>query len=226
MQSHALETFNRIQNTIGPESCPAVMLFSSMLALHVLADRSQTHSQSSAEYLDGFLNCLNLMRSVRKVVITDWHPLIRGSDLKSLFDVTQPTQPYNIPPQCRSLENLPRSADLGPTSIAAYDAAIERLQWTYAIADVPNTTHSTIRWLLAWPVQLNDDYSKSLNERRPEALIILAYYGVLLHSYRESWAVGDSGAVVVKAINEQVGGYWVEWMKWPLEMVGAGRETT
>lgn len=220
MQSHALEAFNSIKDKIGPESCPAVMLFSSLLALQVLADRFQNQNQSSSEYLDGFLGCLNLIRSVRKVVITDWHPLIRESDLKPLFDIQQPPKPYNIPPQCRELEKLPRTADLGPTSIAAYDAAIERLQWTYAIADVPNTTHSTIRWLLAWPVQLNDEYSKFLNERRPDALIILAYYGVLLHFYRESWAVGDSGSVVIRAIISQIGGYWAEWISWPLKMVG------
>lgn len=196
------------------------MLFSSFLALHVLADRSQTPFQPSTSHLDSFLHCLDLIRSVRRVVISDWHLLIRESDLQPLFDVAQPTQPYSMPTPCHDLEALPHLADLGLTSIAAYDAAIERLQWTYAVADVPNTTHSTIGWLLAWPVQLNDEYAKLLNERRPEALIILAYYGVLLHFYRGSWAVGDSGAVVVRAINSQIGGYWAKWMAWPLQMVG------
>lgn len=220
MQSHALEEFNNIQDKIGPSSCGAVMLFSSLLAVHVLADRSQTHHLSSNEYLNAFVNCLNLMRSIRKVVITEWLPQIAESDLKPLFDVQQPQKPYNIPPQCRELEQLPRTADLGPSSIAVYEAAIERLQWMYALADIPTTTHSTIRWLLAWPLQLQEGYSKLLNERRPEALIILAYYGVLLHFYREAWAVGDSGTLVIRAINSQIGSYWSQWMAWPLQIVG------
>lgn len=196
------------------------MIFSLLLALHVFADRSQTSALPSGEYLNHLVSCLNLMHSVKQVVMAEWLPLIAESDLKPLLQVQQPEQPYQIPPELRALEQLPRSSDLGPASIAAYDAAIERLQWMYALADVPATTHSTVRWLLAWPLQLQAEYARLLNERRPEALIILAYYGVLLHSYRESWAVGDSGTLVVNAVNSHIGSYWARWMAWPLETVG------
>ena len=220
MQSHALEGFSNIQEKIGPSSCGAVMLFSTLLALHVLADKSQTQNLPSSEYLDHLISCFNLMLSVRKVVISEWMPRIAESDLKPLLQFQQPQKPYNTPIECQELQNLPRASDLAPSSLEAYEAAIERLQWMFALADVPATTHSTIRWLLAWPLQLNDDYSKLLNERRPEALIILAYYGVILHFYRESWAVGYSGVLMIRAINSHIGSYWSKWMAWPLQMIG------
>jgi hypothetical protein len=220
MQSHALEGFNSMQQNIGPSSCGAIMLFSSLLALHVFADRSQTQSLSSGEYLGHVISCLNLMHGVRKAVINEWLPQIAESDLKPLMQVQQPEPPYNIPPELRELEQLPHSSDLSPSSIAAYDGPIERLQWMYALADVPATTHSTFRWLLAWPLQLKDDYLKLLHERRPEALVVLAYYGVILHFYRNSWAVGNSGTLMINAINSHIGSYWARWMVWPLQMVG------
>ena len=160
------------------------------------------------------------MRGVRKVVMCEWLPKLAESDLKPLLQIQQPERPYNIPPELRELEQLPRSSDLSQLSIAAYDGSIERLQWMYAFADVPATTHSTVRWLLAWPIQLQDDYLKLLHERRPEALIILAYYGVVLHFYRDLWAVGDSGTLLINAINSHIGDYWARWMAWPLRMVG------
>ena len=219
MQSHALKGFNSIQDNVGPSSCGAVMLFSSLLALHVFAD-PQVPDLSSGEHLGHLISCLNLMHGVRKVALSEWFTLIVESDLKPLIHLEQPEEPYDIPSECWTLKELPRASDLGLSSIIAYDSAIERLQWSYALTNVPATTHSTIRWLLAWPLQLTDDYLSSLNERRPEALIILAYYGVLLHFYRESWAVRNSGTLMIAAINAHVGSYWAGWLAWPLKMVG------
>jgi len=66
---------------------------------------------------------------------------------------------------------------------------------------------------------LPEEYVMLLNQRRPEALIILAYYGVVLHSYRKAWAIGDSGAALIKAISAQLGSYWGHWLLWPMQMV-------
>jgi len=117
MQSDALDRFRGMQDTIESSSCAAIMLFSSLLALHVLADRSQTQNLPPSEYLDHLINCLNLMHSVRKVVITDWMPRITESDLKPLLQIPQPAKPYRIPLACRKLEELSRTSDLGPASL-------------------------------------------------------------------------------------------------------------
>lgn len=73
--------------------------------------------------------------------------------------------------------------------------------------------------MISWPVQLPEEYIVLLNQRRPEALTILAYYGVVLHSYRKAWAIGDAGASLVKTINAQVGSYWSRWLLWPMQIV-------
>lgn len=38
-----------------------------------------------------------------------------------------------------------------------------------------------------WPVRLPVGYVDLLEQRRPEVLVILAYYGVLLHRARDYW---------------------------------------
>ncbi len=226
LQSHALNGFNAIEKNVGVSNCGAIMLFTSLLALHVLADPSRSRGLNFSEYLDHFLGCINLMRGVRQVVIQDWWPYLSESELKPLLTVGDPKKPYLIPDECRELAELTRNPDLGAASIKAYDDAIDRLQWNFAVSEVPSQTHSTIRWLLAWPAQLKDDYLELLNERRPEALIILAYYGALLHFYRGSWAAGDCGAFLIRAVNAHTGPYWGRWMAWPNRIIESTSETS
>jgi Fungal specific transcription factor domain len=219
LQNHALSGFNAIEKHVDASNCTAVLMFASLLALHVLADPTRSRGLDSSDYLDHILGCISLMRSVRQLVIKDWWQYLSQSELKPLFVVPQPKQPYDIPEECRELANLTQNSDLSNASIEAYDAAIERLHWVFAMSEVPSQEHSTIRWLLGWPAQLTDKYFELLNERRPEALIILAYYGVLLHFYRTSWAIGNSGALLVKAVCIHTGPYWERWLAWPNRML-------
>ncbi len=221
LQSRALSGFNVIQNQVDASNCAAVLLFVSLLAFHVLADPLRSRGLSFSDYLDHFLRCLDLMRGVRPVVITDWWPYLSESELKPLLHVQQPEEPYNIPDQCRELAHITQATDMGSATIRTYDEAIHCLHWAFAASEGQNQNTATIRWLLAWPALLEDSYLKLLRERRPEALVILAYYGVLLHFHRASWAVGDTGGLLIKAINAHTGPFWERWMAWPNQLIGA-----
>lgn len=219
LQSHALNGFTAAQRKVDSSNCAAILLFSSLLPVHILADRSRTRGIGFGEHLDHFISCVSLMQSVHHIVISDWWQYLKESELKPLLDVPQPNEPYNIPDQCRRLTYLVKNADLGPASIKAYERAVDRLQWIFAASQAPVEQPTTIQWLMGWPAQLTDEYIGLLKERRPEALIILAYYGVLLHFYRKSWAVGDSGSTLIKAIREHTGYHWEEWMAWPNRII-------
>ncbi|KAF7504529.1 hypothetical protein GJ744_002149 [Endocarpon pusillum] len=215
LQSHALNEFKQVREHVEASNCGAILIFACLLALHVLADPPRRQGLNFSDYLDHFLGCINLLRGVRHMVISDWWSYLYESELKPLLAVEEPEKPYNIPDECRDLAELTTNSDLGPTSIKAYDVAIERLQWNFAASALGEGTSSTIRFVMAWPVQLKDDYFELLNERRPEALIILAYYGALLHFYRASWAIGDSGAFLIRAVGAHTGPHWGRWMAWP-----------
>lgn len=222
LQSFALNGFNRVQKQVDESNCVAILLFSSLLGVHLLADDAGTRDLGSSEYLDHVQSYISLTRSVRSLVITEWWSYIRESEIKSLTRVSghDPRPPYdNIPSECRKLCDLAHESELQPLSTEAYSTAIDRLFWLFDRAQVPSTAHYTIRWIIAWPVQLSEEYVVLLNQRRPEALIILAYYGVVLHSYRKAWAIGDSGAALVKAISTQLGSYWGRWLEWPMQVV-------
>lgn len=219
LQNDALNRFHEVEVT-DESNCIAVLLFSSLLGVHLIADRSRTRGIASSEYLDHMLGCIGLLRGVMKLVLVEWTPFFMASEIGALMKSWHPQPPYDSAPvECRDLNELIRGLDLGPSSIAAYETALDRLLCLMVMAEVPSVSHNTARWVIGWPVQLPDEYIMFLNQRRPEALIILAYYGVVLHFYREAWAIGDTGERLIRAINAQVGSFWRRWLAWPLQLV-------
>ena len=220
LQNHAMNGFNLLPKPIDESSCAAVLIFSSLLALHVLADPTRTKDADFGGYIDHFTSCIRLMRSVRGLVISDfWHYLKSQSEFEPLLKTENPSEPFDTPVGLKALHQIAQNEDLSDRARAAYESAIDRLEWLYAVSGVPHHIYSTVRWILSWPVQLTDEYLELLNERRPEALIILSYYGVILTFYRNSWVVGDKGIQLVKAINSHLGGYWDQWMQWAMEVI-------
>ncbi|KAL8937180.1 MAG: hypothetical protein Q9216_004554 [Gyalolechia sp. 2 TL-2023] len=219
LQSDALQRFRDVKRT-DESNCIPVFLFSSLLGVHLLADRSRTQGLNFGDYLDHILGCISILRSVMNMVLREWMPYFKASDISPLIRSPNPQAPYDsIPRECHSLNTLIGESDLGPSSVKAYTAAIDRLFWLFAITEVPSVTHDTARWAIGWPVQLPDEYITLLNQRRPEALIILAYYGVVLHFYRKSWTIGGTGASLIRAVSAQLGSFWERWLAWPLQII-------
>ena len=216
LQTQSLHSFNSVQRGIDASNCAPVLLFTSLLALHVLADPSRTASLDSNQYLDHVIHCIMLMRNVQKLVIHEWYDHLKDTELKPMFEVREASESYQVPPPCLELAKLIDTPDLGEEAKEAYALAIDRLNWIYATSDFPHQHYTTVRWILAWPIQLTAAYQERLDQRRPEALVILAYFAAILQVYRKCWAVGDSGYFMVRAISSALGPHWAKWMEWPL----------
>ncbi|KAL8671609.1 MAG: hypothetical protein Q9168_003899 [Polycauliona sp. 1 TL-2023] len=221
LQSLALKGFNSMEQQVDESNCEVVLLFSALIGTHLLGDRSQIRAlASSSDYLDHLVSCVSLMRSVRSLVLKHHTVFLLQSSVRALLITRNPLPPYeNVPSECRQLSVLIEESDLGPSSVEAYEAAIDRLFWLFDLTEVPSKPHDTPRSVFAWPVQLDDGYMTLLNQRRPEALVILAYYGVVLHFYRNAWCIGDAGASLIRAIDAQLGSYWSRWLQWPISMI-------
>jgi hypothetical protein len=224
-QSQAMEEFALLQNQVDASNCRAIFLFSSLLAIHVLADPTRSSDLSFGDYLDNLLGCISLVQGVRHLVMDGWEQQLHDSEIGALFNIQHPEQPYDIPDECRKLYNLIENANVGDATRNTYSDTLDRLQFTFALSGAPSQRHSTIRWLLAWPMQLTREYLELLQERRPEALIIMAHYGVLLQCYRECWVVGDTGVFLIRAISTHTGRHWQPWLAWPNMMIDSDSQT-
>lgn len=223
LQNHALAGFNAVRRNVGPSNGAAILLFTSLLALHVIADPSRSTGLDPSDYINHFLGCISLMRGVRHVISGDAWVYIKESELKPLLLAPDPPELYDIPEECRALVRLSDDIEPGSTSSRAYNTAIERLHWSFARTNVSEPL-PTLRWAMAWLALLKDDYLELLSQRQPQALIILAYYGVLLHFTRNCWPLCNSGAYLVKAINALMGPQLGQWMAWPIKMIASNGE--
>lgn len=220
LQSAAMTGFYALQGFVDRQSCVAILIFSSLLGLHVLADRSRTESLDNNGIIDHFLHCIRLMRGVSVLVVQDWLDTIKQRpEIAPLLGPSQ--RPSDIPEEISHLKSLlSHPGKLGDEAVMAYTRAIDSLGWMYAGSGVPQRTYRNVRWIMAWSLHSTSQYLDLVAERRPEALIILAYYAALLH-FHDSWMVGQTGPLIIKAINAHLGNYWSRWMQWPNSLVDA-----
>ncbi|KAH6691489.1 hypothetical protein F5X68DRAFT_267653 [Plectosphaerella plurivora] len=65
-------------------------------------------------------------------------------------------------------------------------------------------------------------YFTLLQQRQPQALILFAHFGVLMHDLRQFWFIGAWGKEIVEVVGDLLGSYWAPWVSWPMEAVGLG----
>jgi hypothetical protein len=222
LQNKAMSGFRDIEFKVDESNCAAVLLFSCLLPLQVLADPTSAVGLTSSGYIDHFIYCIKLMQGAHGLVMEKWWTHISSQTELYPMWKTVPTMDevkLKNPEQVTNLSRIADNANLSAQAREAYIPAIERLQWVFSISEIPSLDYSTVRWFFAWPMTLKAPYLELLNERRPEALVILAYYGTLLHFYRESWIINDKGTRLVQAVTDVLGDFWIGWMKWPNEMI-------
>lgn len=219
LQTRALTSFTRLTEMVpGEDKSTAVprFLFSGILGRHVLAE-TLTHCHSEFHYfIDRFVECFNLNRGVRATILPAFDYL-HNSELQPFLSVFREAEAKIISPgnECDPLNRLMDDSDLNETSIEACRQAIKWLQWCFDVCrglDEDEYPQSAS----AFVVKVEVGFINLLHKHRPEALVVLAYYGVLLHRCRSFWAFGDAGASMVRAIAGQLGNYWQEALAWPL----------
>ncbi|UPL03766.1 hypothetical protein LCI18_014700 [Fusarium solani-melongenae] len=183
-------------------------LFASLLGLQMLHETFIHYRASFHVFIARFLKLAHLHRGVRTVTSSMYGTILESS-----------TRPFLI--NIRNTEEAAKhggTSDLGPTAATGCLSAARTLQWAFNVhanLSLEDNTHAAT----AFPVLLTADFVDALRKHQPEALIVLAYYGVLLHRCRKSWIIDDAGIFLVRLIADYLGSFWQEPMRWPLEEV-------
>ena len=79
-------------------------------------------------------------------------------------------------------------------------------------------SNAEINKILQWPVRVPSRYIDLVEQRRPEALVILSHYAAMIHEAPYYWVLGEgSGRYIIESIGKQLGPFWLEWLAWPFE---------
>lgn len=78
-------------------------------------------------------------------------------------------------------------------------------------------------YCLTWIFRISADFLNALDDAEPAALVVLAHFGVLLHSLKPDWCLDGLGKAVIEACDEVLQAVaelgWREWMVWPQQTI-------
>jgi hypothetical protein len=235
LQTRALAQFNAIQAGIEEQQSLSVFLFSTLLGQHVLFDTFSRQDDFST-VLDRFVHCLNLHRGIRTIASESLSTIlaqmkeIEGPDSAMIREMGSGDPIVDRGEDCAALIELLHQRDLSTTEVEAYRHAVDALQQLFdSHRSSSPSSHRRFAVIQEWPVRLSVAYVDFLAQRRPESLVILAFYAMLLHRARHVWAIAGAGCFLIESITFHLGSYWKKWLEIPnkmLEVVDAGGTRT
>ncbi|KAL2867540.1 Zn(II)2Cys6 transcription factor domain-containing protein [Aspergillus lucknowensis] len=218
LQTRAVALFNADRLHVDRSNCVAILLFSVVLGHHLLAD---TLGKRTPDGLDAFLvhyvQCAETLRGVR-IVLMAARPLLMETELEPVL--SRSIRFTSQDPKGRDCDRI-KTLILNTRTLidgekTACVRAIQYLQIGFdAIPPTAPDHKMRYQMLFLWAVLVPPDFITLLVARRPEALVILGYYAVLLHYGRHMWQVGDSGLYILGLIEGYLGREWDECLEFP-----------
>ncbi|KXJ84662.1 hypothetical protein Micbo1qcDRAFT_170050 [Microdochium bolleyi] len=226
LQTRALTKFNLVQHNLSEDNCLQVYLFSSLLSQQAIFE-ALSFSGELPGLLDRLISSLALCRGVIAVAALWWRPI----RIKLAAEMGESTDGQAEEEASWARGTLPRGhfakilqliaqCSLNQPAKDACERAIRLLQ---QMADdqgsltAPPLEQSGFvqRWLVMLPVELSD----LVSQRRPEALVILAGFGLIVHNTKGYWDYGSSGRHLIESISRYLGPYWNPMLEPILQVV-------
>ncbi|KAI3390964.1 hypothetical protein diail_8299 [Diaporthe ilicicola] len=234
--THALSIFNQERPQVTPDNCLSLIIFSQLTSLQVLYETTlgwdDNDNDNTFEPLNRFLEYIKVYRGVVLIAKEAWQALLR-SKLGSIFTASAGIADYRTSAgaqttELRSVISISRALDREQKQLCL--EAVDRLQWILSPSDQDSHAEHgpenqeargfhSLALVHAWPCLAHEAVLDLLCNKTPEALLMLAYYGVLMHQHRHFWTYANVGHVLVRTIARYLGPDWQHFMIWPLAQV-------
>ncbi|KAH8166852.1 hypothetical protein CIB48_g1382 [Xylaria polymorpha] len=223
LQTRGLTLFNATR--AAADNTLAGFVFSTLLSQQVLFDAFSTRTDFPT-FLDKLVTSFHICGGVRIMSGKAW-PLIKtqyqkqtGINLPAEFIAGRGPETI-LTRKLAELETLLADENLGPSVLGPCTTALHLLRKISYSRPPGRPRFAAFRTtrVLQWAVQIGTDFIKLLEQRRPESLIITAYYALLVHDTRDYWAYSGAGAFIIRSITSFLGKYWAKWLAWPNEVL-------
>ena len=224
-QSLALQSVQDILGQVDRYNCHAIFAFSCIIVVLTFAAPRKVEDQGfQKEMLDWF----HLLRGINSVLQLQWEviansflaPLLRAGLENASISAHTVTNSDRITDLLRLCSSPSLANDREASN--AYALSIHELLKVFTQATIRRERGSgLVAAVFVWPNSIPQAYLGLLADSKPEAMVILAHYSVLLHMLDGEWFMKGWAKHLVTSIAESVDDEWQEWLSWPKEMVGA-----
>lgn len=230
LQTRALAGFRRAMEC-GASDATATFVFTSLISVHVLAERLAGNRHDFGAFLDGVVDHFRHHRGACIMGRAYWADfggseliakLTRGSGVPSPASASEGRTPgqqdvWGELGEKSVLTSMIETSALNEASVQACQQAVRSLKKVNARLEGPNAWGVHI--LLGWHNMIPLKFIELLERRVPEALVILAHFAGYLHRCHHFWVFGDAGEFLFRGIARHLGRHWTGWMREPMEVV-------
>lgn len=227
LQGIAIQHVQPVIANLRQEDSLAALMFSSHTSVFGLAEYMLNPHHDDTDPIDKIVECFQLSRGIKLVVSPHW-PYLCQTWLRKLFRVETGDDSHENRIRAAlasdySTYSMVRSLAFGQEDAERRKCCLETTEdiftfigaSTHHPGDYPTSAHLIDQWVVKLPAVFKD----MLVERRPIALIILAYWAVLTSMNPRPWHLRGLAEVLIARIETILGDEWAEFIRWPKERV-------
>jgi hypothetical protein len=225
-----LRMFRTAMSNITPQNCDACFAFSSIIAAYAWASSNQTgdlfFSDTSVSENKSNVEWASLLRGVHTLlkVAGEW---MASSSMNLML------QPRHIDPELARAADPEGSAklialsELWDSSSGKFNAddvevlneTLNLLHEACGLVASSDFDHQIdmILVVYGWPIQVPEAFFAMVKEQKPEALVVLAHYSLLLNKVDKFWYMQGMSRRLLQTIHSKLGKDWESWITWPLQ---------
>ncbi|KAI6780657.1 uncharacterized protein J7T54_001161 [Emericellopsis cladophorae] len=214
LQTRAVSLFNASGTAPTPDNCVPMLLFATILGHHLFADMlSQREDGGFHAFITRFTHCLELQKGIPTIFTTARHVLMTSPlepVLKGSMDLTarDPTGD-----DCDELMKLiSSSSQLTPSQKESCLASTRFLQVGFDSSADGDESPQRHQMCFTWTLVVSPEVTALMATCQPEALAMLFYYALLLHSSSSVWQIGASGEYIMDKVATFLGPSWEYWL--------------
>jgi hypothetical protein len=225
-----LRMFQVAMTNITPENCDACFAFSSIIAAHAWASSDQTGDvffpdlSASSERIN--VEWVSLLRGVHTLLIAagEWmasgpmrlmlQPRYMDPDQVRAAD---PEVSANLTALSQLWQSSPGNEDVADAEVLDNTLALLHEAYGQVASSSTDPEIDVVTVVYGWPIKVPEVFFTMVKEQKPEALIVLAHYSLLLNKVNQFWYIKGMSRRLLKTIHGKLGKEWETWIAWPLQ---------
>ncbi|KAJ5314127.1 Cutinase [Penicillium atrosanguineum] len=234
-QDTAIPQFRHAINYPDEQNCDAIMSFAYILVIYSLATDTESSKNPllivEDEIVDGEMNLilpqwLHFIRAGCSMLCEVWDIIENGP--ASALAYTWESQLKDQEIEAGDLPYLPYFKSLVPSdgswseeSIRIYHVTATALAESFAYLESAKGNYQVNPWniLGVWPVRVEMAFFSLISEKHPGALIILAYYCIILKDMEKLWYFEGRPAKLLVSIEDVLDTRWHSRIQEPIKIV-------
>ncbi|PVH76165.1 hypothetical protein DL98DRAFT_518178 [Cadophora sp. DSE1049] len=223
-----LSLFQAEVSKLNEHNCHACLAFSALIFTNAWA--SQDVNKPSTLFLSPSnddedyeqIRWIKLQRGTKTLISTAWPSLVNGP-LAAMFVPWKDLDPNRADPlpedEERRFQELAESwSAVSEDKRGILDGALKQTRRIFSMLTF-FPEQSKIEIIMTWFTAVSDEYLDLLEQKYPQAILIVMYYCVVLQRLESAWWMKGKAENLLQTMVDVLGSGWERWTRWPIEKV-------